>query len=148
MIWTLPPDREYKCSRKLIHRKHTYKVILCTILVSSRYHSMFQKFRAEKIYMAFVFPCELRWFHYNCRPCQNNDTFCQKLAPNSRKFAMCHVKRTAVICNLLKMLYFRDGKAKICTLSPAPHRSLTVRLVGPVTCSTSQNYLNLYDSFS
>jgi hypothetical protein len=89
-----------------------------------------QKFRPEAIYMAFVFPRELRWLHYNCRPCQNNDTFCQQPALNSTKFAMWHAKRIAVIWNLLKMLSFRDSNFKMCALSSAPHRFLTVRLVG------------------
>ena len=89
-----------------------------------------QKFGAEAIYRKFVFPRELRLLHYNCRYCQNNDTFCQQLALNSMKFVMCHVQRIAVIWSLLKMPSFRDSNAKMCAVSSAPHRLLTVHLVG------------------
>ena len=91
---------------------------------------MLQRFRNEAIYREFVFPHELRWLHYNCRSHQNNDTFCQQLALNSTKFAIWRDKRVAVIWDLLKMLSFRDSNAKICALSSAPHRLLTVRFVG------------------
>jgi len=110
---SLQTDNQMQPYRKFTHRKHTYKVTQCTTLVSSRYQSVLQKFRAEAIYSAFVFPRELRWLHYNCRPCHNNDTFCKLLALHTMKFAMWHVKRTAVIWNLLKMPSFRDRNTKI-----------------------------------
>jgi len=64
------------------------------------------------------------------------------------KFAMWHVKRTAVIWNLLKMLSFRERNAKI--VQCLRHHTVYWQYVGrtTVTCSINQRHLNLYDSLA
>ena len=93
--------------------------------------------------VAFVFPHELRWLHYNWRSWQNNYTFCQQLDLNRTNFAKWHVKRVAVIWKLLKILSFRDSNVKIFGTTP-----LTDSILGrtTVTRSISQHHWNLYDS--